>query len=151
MLAKLQAAFPQLTYKAGERYYYSPQTKVIMYDAARSDANADWSLLHETGHALLGHADYQADVELLTMERAAWDKAQQLAVEFGAIISDDHIEDCLDTYRDWLHRRSRCPTCNTIALQESDCVQYRCFNCHKTWRVTASRFCRSYRRATVVV
>jgi hypothetical protein len=52
----------------------------------------------------------------------------------------------LDTYRDWLYKRSICPTCTAKCLQQGDFVHYRCFNCHTTWRVTASRFCRAYRR-----
>lgn len=60
-------------------------------------------------------------------------------------ISEDHIQDCLDSYRDWLHKRSLCPDCNLSSIQ-IDTHTYMCVFCHKKWHVTAERFCRPYRR-----
>ncbi|HEY1063913.1 MAG TPA: hypothetical protein VGE30_01305 [Candidatus Saccharimonadales bacterium] len=145
MLEQLQARFPDLQFVAGNRYCWSPQTHEIGYDAERHDQTADWSLLHETGHALLNHTQYLADFELVRLEMAAWTKARELAAEFGITISEEHIQDCLDTYRDWLYKRSICPQCSTRAMQQNDYAHYRCFNCHTVWRVTPSRFCRAYR------
>lgn len=145
MLEQLRARYPDLQFVAGSRYCWSPLTNEIGYDENRHDVSADWSLLHETGHALLHHAAYYADFELIRLEMAAWAKARELAVEFGITIDEDHIQDCLDTYRDWLFKRSICPDCSTRALQLNDYAHYRCFNCHKVWRVTPSRFCRAYR------
>lgn len=145
MLEQLQARFPQLQYVAGARFCWSPTTHEIGYDQNRHDAAADWSLLHETGHALLDHSTYLADFELLKLEMAAWNKARELATELGTVIDEDHIQDCLDTYRDWLYKRSICPQCSSRALQQNDYAHYRCFNCHSVWRVTPSRFCRAYR------
>lgn len=104
-----------------------------------------WSLLHETGHALLDHTSYKADFELLRLEVEAWERAKLLAADLDVAIDEDHIQDCLDTYRDWLFKRSICPQCNTKCLQQGDFVHYRCFNCHTVWRVSSSRFCRAYR------
>lgn len=145
MLEQLQARFPDLQFVANGRFCWSPQTHEIGYDQDRHDQTADWSLLHETGHALLDHTQYLADFELLRLEMAAWAKARELAVDFGIHIDENHIQDCLDTYRDWLYKRSICPHCSTRALQENDYAHYRCFNCHTVWRVTPSRFCRAYR------
>lgn len=145
MLEQLQTRFPDLQFVADKRFCWSPLTRQIGYDASRTDEAADWSLLHETGHALLGHDGYQGDFELLTLELTAWNKARELAADFNIKINEDHIEDCLDTYRDWLYKRSICPQCTNRALQQNDQVHYRCFNCHKVWRVTPSRFCRAYR------
>ena len=145
MLEKLQARFPKLSFVAGERFCWSPTTHEVIYDVARTDETAAWSLLHETGHALLDHQSYLADFELLKIEMAAWSRARELGTELGVTIDEDHIQDCLDTYRDWLYKRSICPTCSTKALQQSDFVHYRCYNCHTTWKVTPSRFCRAYR------
>lgn len=146
LLKNLRAAYPKLTFTAGEQFCWSPETHEIFYKRGARGEQARWSLLHETGHALLHHTTYQADVELLQLEIAAWQRAQQLAEALDTSISPDHIEDCLDTYRDWLHKRSICPTCDTKSLQQGDMSHYRCFNCHTTWRVTSSRFCRAYRR-----
>lgn len=145
MLEQLKERFPDVQFVAGKRFCWSPTTHEVVYDERRTDESATWSLLHETGHALLNHQSYLADFELLRIEMAAWQKARTLAAEFNITIDEDHIQDCLDTYRDWLNRRSICPHCETRALQQDDYVHYRCFNCHATWKVTPSRFCRPYR------
>lgn len=145
-LKKLQAEFPKLQFTADKRFCWSPETKEIFYDGSKKSKKAAWSLLHETGHALLHHQTYAADFELLRLEIAAWEKAKEIAPKLGIEIDEEHIQDCLDTYRDWLYQRSICPTCHTKALQESDYRHYRCFNCHTIWRVTPSRFARPYRK-----
>jgi hypothetical protein len=139
-------SYPTLNFVAGKQFCWSPETEEIYYSENAVEDRDAWSLLHETGHALLGHKGYEADVELIRLEVEAWEKARHLGKEFDVDISQDHIEDCLDTYRDWLYKRSICPNCSTKSLQQGDFVHYRCFNCHTTWKVTASRFCRAYRR-----
>jgi hypothetical protein len=146
LINKLQAEFPSLRFTAAKQFYWSPESAEIFYNAEARDQQAVWSLLHETGHALLDHRSYKADFELVRLEVAAWERAKQLAKSLGVSIDEYHIQDCLDTYRDWLYKRSICPNCTTKCLQQGDFVHYRCFNCHTTWRVTASRFCRAYRR-----
>jgi hypothetical protein len=146
LINKLHAEFPQLRFIAAKQFYWSPETSEIFYNTSAHDQQAVWSLLHETGHALLGHNSYKADFELLRLEIAAWERAQQLAKYFKITIDEEHIQDCLDTYRDWLYKRSICPNCMTNCLQQGDFVHYRCFNCHTTWRVTSNRFCRAYRQ-----
>ena len=146
LLEQLRASYPHLAFTAGKTFVWSPETQEIFYKAdSFGDVKHRWSLLHETGHALLGHTGYQTDIELIKLEMAAWDKAKALATQLKLIIDEDHIQDCLDTYRDWLHARSICPTCTTKALQQSDMTHYRCHNCHTTWKVTPSRFARPYR------
>jgi hypothetical protein len=145
LLAKLQTEFPELLFTAGKQFCWSPETKEIFYKADADGKRAVWSLLHETGHALLEHRSYQADFELLRLESEAWERAKTLSEKLGIEIDEDHVQDCLDTYRDWLYKRSICPNCSTKCLQQGDFVHYRCFNCHAMWRVTASRFCRAYR------
>jgi ribosomal protein S27AE len=144
LLRKLTAAYPQLDFCLGERFYWSPKTKQIFYQD-KSEEAYHWKLLHEVGHALLGHSTYNSDIELLQLEVAAWEKAKQLTPEFATAINPDYIQDCLDTYRDWLHKRSTCPTCGTRSLQENS-ERYHCFNCQASWQVSPSRFCRTYRQ-----
>lgn len=144
LISKLKVDLPELNFVAGKQFYWSPETGEIFYRSGR-DEQAIWALLHETGHALLGHQNYKADFELIRLEIAAWERATELAARYDIKIDDEHIQDCLDTYRDWLYKRSICPNCSTQSLQQGDFVHYRCFNCHTTWRVTASRFCRAYR------
>ncbi len=151
IIKRLNALYPELKFKASKQFYWSPETSEICYSAAADDTEAIWSLLHETGHALLGHTSYTADVELLRLEVAAWEKARELAETLDVKLDENHIQDCLDTYRDWLYKRSICPTCHTKCLQQDDRVNYRCFNCHTLWQVSSSRFCRAYRTTKNVV
>ena len=145
ILAKLQKAYPTIDFVAGPRFYWSPAKTQVIYNFDSPGESTIWSLFHELGHALLGHNTYRSDFELLKLESAAWHKAKELAQPFGHAIDNDHIEDCLDTYRDWLYQRSTCPHCTSCSLQ-IDPKTYCCFNCGGTWQVSASRLCRAYRR-----
>lgn len=145
LISKLTNQFPALKFVAGTQFCWSPETGEIFYKQGARGEQATWSLLHETGHALLDHTSYKADFELLKLEIAAWERARELASDLDLTIDENHIEDCLDTYRDWLYKRSICPKCTTKCLQQDDHKHYRCFNCHTVWRVSASRFCRAYR------
>lgn len=146
LVKRLPKDFPGLVFKAGDEFCWSPKNQTIVYDAGLDDPTVGaWSLLHELAHAVLDHNRYGSDFELLHLEATAWHKAAELARKYGHEISGDHIQDCLDTYRDWLHQRSTCPLCGTTSLQET-ARKYRCHNCGTGWTVTASRFCRPYRR-----
>ncbi len=145
IITKITSEFPNLNYKVGSQFCWSPETNEIFYKKDAMGNRAVWSLLHETGHALLKHKTYKSDFELLRLEIEAWEKARYLSSKLKIVIDEEHIQDCLDTYRDWLYKRSICPTCTTKCLQQGDFVHYRCFNCHTKWRVTSSLFCRSYR------
>jgi hypothetical protein len=146
LLERLRADYPTLTFVEGESFYWSPADRTVTYyHATKQPRIALWALLHEAGHALLGHTGYDSDFELMQLEVGAWQKAKLLGKKYQVKIDTEHIEDCLDTYRDWLHRRSTCPTCRTVSVQK-DKTTYECFNCHTVWHVTASRFCRPYRR-----
>lgn len=147
LLKKLKYSFPDLQFEPGSRFTWSPKTRHIIYKQGSSakDLVAVWALLHEVGHALLDHNTYKSDFELLSLEMAAWQKARSVATDFDYKIDEDHIQDCLDTYRDWLYQRSTCPTCTSCSLQ-IDNKTYCCFNCGGTWQVSASRLCRPYRR-----
>ena len=151
LINKLVQRYPDLRFSAGNQFCWSPETGEIIYSQSSDDEHAVWSLLHETGHALLEHAGYQADVELLRLEVDAWKKAHELSESLGVELDDNHVQDCLDTYRDWLYKRSICPSCHTKCLQQDDHAHYRCFNCHTVWRVSSSRFCRSYRTTKNIV
>ena len=147
LVDKVRADFPQFSFKEGLQEHWSPKTNTVTYEAGKSGQKAAYGLLHELAHALLGHYNYKSDFELLKLESLAWQKAAQIAQNYGLSISDDHIQNCLDTYRDWLHRRSKCPTCGVHTLQK-DPRSYQCYNCGTSWQVSAGRFARSYRRVS---
>lgn len=146
LLDWLKSQFPALQFIEGESCFWSPVNQTVTYklESMRPEIS-QWSILHEVGHADLGHNTYKSDFELVTLEVAAWQRARQIAKGFNLNIDPEHVEDCLDTYRNWLHRRSTCPDCGTVSLQDSP-QQYTCFNCQCTWYVSASRFCRPYRK-----
>jgi hypothetical protein len=146
LLNDLAPLLPSITYRPGEAFRWSPKEQEITYrDTAHPTELDEWALLHEAGHALLSHKTYNSDLELLLLEVAAWEKAVETGASLGIVIDDEHIQDCLDTYRDWLHQRSSCPVCTNTCLQIS-ATTYRCHNCTTEWRVSTSRFCRAYRR-----
>jgi hypothetical protein len=150
LINKIKSKHPTLNFVEGKQFCWSPETSEIIYASDIKGRRATWSLLHETGHALLNHTSYEADVELLRLEVDAWEKARTLAISLKIKIDDNHIQDCLDTYRDWLYKRSICPTCRTKCLQQDDHKHYRCFNCHTVWKVSSSRFCRAYRSTKLI-
>jgi hypothetical protein len=146
LLKQLRMDYPNITFVAGSAFFWSPKDTSVTYnDKTQQPEVACWSLLHEVSHGILRHTSYQSDFELMELEVSAWHKATALAKKYNITIDPEHIQDCLDTYRDWLHRRSSCPTCTTVSLQK-DPKTYICFNCDTTWGVSSSRFCRPYRR-----
>ena len=149
MVLKLQGDFPEITFAADSSFYWSPKKQTVHYqEEAKNEKQSTWALLHEVGHALLGHRDYVSDFNLLQLEIEAWEQAKKLAHTYKVAIDENHIQDCLDTYRDWLYQRSTCPRCTSSSLQ-IDTRQYSCLNCNEVWRVSRSRKCRTYRRRSL--
>jgi len=143
----LRHDYSHLIFTPGPVAHWSPATNQVIYKSGNT-SEAVWTLLHELGHALLDHASYKSDVDLLQKEVAAWEKAASLARHYGKTVDAQYIQGCLDTYRDWLYKRSTCPLCENHGIQSSEHV-YTCVNCHNTWRVTWARFCRPYRRLNI--
>lgn len=144
LLKSLRNDYPEVRWKKSERFSWDPSQKTIYYDPSGQDPK--WSLLHEAGHMSKQHNTYRNDLNLLKMEVEAWDEAKRLAQIYGETIDQDHIEDCLDSYRDWLHKRSQCPKCAQNGVEKST-GNYRCINCLHEWAVTDQRFCRVYRKS----
>jgi hypothetical protein len=145
ILEDVRPLLKSVTLLSGDTFLWSPKDKTVVYDFTKLvEDTGQWSLLHEIAHATLGHQTYESDFELLQLEVAAWEEAKQSGAKLHIDIDDNYIEDCLDTYRDWLHQRSTCPTCGSVGLQH-DPREYRCHNCLSTWHVSTSRFCRPYR------
>lgn len=141
---KVASDYAQFRFEPGQTEHWSPRTNTITYNPGHSGDDLRFGMLHELAHGLLGHTRYNSDFELLKMESLAWAEAAKIGRRYGVIISPDHIQNCLDTYRDWLHRRSTCPSCGAHGLQ-TDNAHYQCFNCRHSWRVSSRRFARSYR------
>lgn len=140
LVKKLTGAFPYLTFRVSDDFRWSPDEQTV-YFCNETDETAPYSLLHETAHGLLKHTDFSRDISLLKLERDAWTYAQQeLGPRFDLTISDDLIEEGLDSYRYWLHIRSLCPDCEQTGLQ-TDKETYLCLGCDTSWRTNDARRC----------
>ncbi|MGH7157731.1 MAG: hypothetical protein ACREGD_01445 [Candidatus Saccharimonadales bacterium] len=144
LIKALRRDFPHVTFVRGEQPYWSPKTKEVYFCTDGGDEKA-LGVLHEVGHALLGHTNYNTDIDLLEKEALAWAEARKLATRYKIQINGAHIEDCLDTYREWIYRRSTCPVCSLNGVERST-RHYYCINCTENWTVGLSRFCRPYRK-----
>lgn len=150
MIKRLSAKFPKFTFIEGDTFIWSPAELRIYYNQSKMQTNkGQLTLLHEVGHAVLGHETYNHDIDLLKYELAAWEKAKELSNEFDVKADQDFIENNLDSYRDWLKKRSTCPDCSFVNFQTSH-SSYDCFNCGCSWRVPLSQVCRIQRRKVKV-
>ena len=143
LLEKLEKDFSRIRFISADRFQWSPEEKTIYF--IKNAENSDWSLLHEAGHMLCNHTDYSNDLGLLRMEVEAWDKARKLADKYQQSIEEEHIEKCLDTYRDWLYTRSACPNCTQAGIENN--TGHTSINCGHGWKVSRDRFCRTYRKS----
>lgn len=148
IISRLKKDYPQFLFKESARFSWSPTDKTIYYLDKNSN-NDYYYLFHELSHALLAHANYNYDVELIAMECRAWDTAMDLADKYNLKIEETAIQSTLDTYRDWLHERSTCPECKATGVQTGK-YTYKCLACNYRWRVNEARICalRRYRIKT---
>ena len=146
LVAKLIADYPNVQFTLSDDFYWSPSTNTIFMKQVVSQHDI-LTLLHEIAHAKLHHDGYSRDIDLVKCERDAWGLVKnELADRYGVDYDDSYAEDMLDSYRDWLHARSTCPSCTATGIQTK--IGYRCVSCLKTWRVNEARRCGLRRYAT---
>ena len=140
LLKQIQRDFAAYTFVQGDNFVWSPQRRTITFCAPEALSDI-WTLLHEIAHAELNHSIYNLDIDLISREAEAWEHARSvIASRYGLAIDPDHIEDHLDSYRHWLHERSKCPACAQNGFQVTKNT-YRCHNCRCLWRVNEARMC----------
>lgn len=147
IIEQLKRDFTDLIFQPADDFSWSPGQRTVFYAPVDSQL-AVFQLLHEVAHGLLGHQHYQSDIQLLEMERQAWEYVcGDLAERYGYSLGMDNeiVQENLDTYREWLHCRSACPDCAATGLQSSADV-YRCLNCQTNWRVNDAKKCRLKRQ-----
>ena len=133
--------FSHLSFCVDKSFYWSASLREVHYKSATSVEDI-WQLLHEIAHAKLGHHNYTKDIQLLNQEVAAWYLAKkQLAPLFNVNMDEDFAEDQLDSYRNWLHERSKCPQCTQTGIQQTTSI-YQCINCSCSWSVNDARLCK---------
>lgn len=138
VLSRLKNNYPQFSFKIGDDFLWSSSDNTIYYDNIAK--NRSLFLLHELSHALLGHTSYTHDIQLITMERQAWDYTIELASKYNVAISEDTVQSNLDSYRDWMHKRSTCPNCGATGVQTKK-FTYLCSACNHNWQVNEARTC----------
>lgn len=126
-LAKIKSDYPEFSFREGTRFSFRYPKTIIVGPAEKND---ELLLLHELGHALSGHKTFGTGAERLKMEREAWDKARKIAPKYGVEFDDSLAEAELDTYRDWLDKKTRCRKCGLTCYQTPDGVNHcpRCEN-----------------------
>ena len=122
---KLKKDYPDLRFKEGRKFAFRPPRTIVI---GPEEPGAELLLLHEVGHAISGHRDFDVDVKRLKMEVEAWEKARDLANNYEMEFSEEVMETELDSYRDWLHQKSRCPACGLTRFETPD-GQYHCPRC----------------------
>ncbi len=125
LLERLKTDFPEFTFREGRKFAFRPLKTIVL---GPPESFSELLTLHEVSHAVLKHKTFKMDVERLKMESDAWEKAKELANTYGVTIDEDLIQSELDTYRDWLHQKSRCPKCGLTRFQTSDGA-YHCPRC----------------------
>lgn len=138
LVSRLSSSNPGLSFVPSDNFSWSPSNHTVYF--IENDNNVSYFLLHELAHALLHHADYTRDIELIAMERQAWDQAIDIGKKYGVTIGDGIIQTNLDSYRDWLHARSTCPKCTATGVQDTKNT-YSCLACGHKWRVNEARVC----------
>lgn len=124
-LTKLQEDYPQFKFRKGKKFAFRPPSTILIGDEEEHDSLL---LLHELSHALCGHRDFDTEIRRLKMEVEAWEKARELAATYEIEFDEEMMEAELDTYRDWLHKKSRCPKCGLTRFQTPD-GEYHCPRC----------------------
>lgn len=136
LVKQLRDDFPDYSFVAAGYFAWNPQENTVYYIQDGESAR----LLHELGHAQLNHQSYRRDVELVRMEADAWESSRALAKTYAVSLSDEQIDAHMDTYREWLHSRSSCPSCEATGVQVTS-DNYRCPECRSEWRVNEARTC----------
>ena len=125
LLERLERDYPDFRFREGKKFAFRPPRTIIL---GPDEPFFELLMLHEVSHAICKHKDFRTDVERLKMENEAWDKARELARHYDIEINEDLIQEELDTYRDWLHQKSRCPVCGLTRFQTPD-SRYHCPRC----------------------
>jgi hypothetical protein len=143
ILDRLKHDYPNIRFVHDEGFMWQSHSRTIFYDIQAD--NALWSLIHEVGHAIHNHETFHSDADLIQMELQAWEEAKILAHKYDLVLDPEYVEECLDSYREWQHKRSTCPTCTQHGV-EIESRLYHCINCQHRWSVGNNRLCRVYRK-----
>lgn len=129
LVKQLKSDYPQFNFQISDQFLFRPEEQTIFY-IPNQDATC---LIHELAHAILQHFDYEFDIELLKIESEAWQLTSKLATRYNLKLPHKFIDQAMDSYRDWLDCRSRCPKCDTVGFQLKN-GKYQCLECRANWQ-----------------
>lgn len=137
LLAKLTQDFPELRFVLGRKFMFRPTRTIVIEKTIFEQKNEsgragkkvddlckneqifyDLRLLHEVGHALLEHKNCSNELDRIKKERSAWEKAQALSYIYNIAYDKEFVEAELDSYRDWLEQKTRCPECGMVRCRD---------------------------------
>ena len=124
-LERLKGDHSEFRFVFGRKFAFRPSKTIVI---GPSEPHWRLLLLHEVGHAICKHRSFKMDVERLKMENQAWEEAHKMAPSYGVVIDEGIVQRELDSYRDWLHQKSRCPNCGLTRYQTPD-EKYHCPRC----------------------
>ena len=117
LLDRLEEDFPEVKLRQGRKFLFRPPRTIVLGPAEKYDSLL---LLHEFGHYLCGHHDFDTDARRVRCECEAWEKARELCEQYGVEFNGEFVEAQLDSYRDYLDQKSRCPKCGLTRFQTPD-------------------------------
>jgi len=130
-ISELKSEFPDFSFQFGSRFKFKPPKTIFI---GPPQPNFALLALHELGHALSGHKNYNTHIKRLKMESEAWQVAKTLIQnhpkwqkEYGIHwdeSAEEFAESELDSYRDWLHSKSLCKNCGLTMYQTEDGKYY---------------------------
>lgn len=146
---KVLRDLPGVEFEPSNDFHWQPETKTIWFVEGMVEVpHGQLLLAHELGHAKLNHCEFRNDLDLLQKEVQAWGEARKIAKECKIPFDEELAENCLNSYRHWLDKRSTCPECSQTGYQTK--TTYHCINCNHRWRVSASQTTRVCRLAANV-
>jgi hypothetical protein len=128
-ISEIQVDFPEFEFKTGEKFSFLPPRTIIL---GPDCPNFMLLALHELAHAVLEHKDYNYDIELVRLESEAWERAKGLCEAYEIEYDEEFVQDTLDSYREWLYKRSTCSKCGVNGIQGENGV-YKCPHCFMKW------------------
>ncbi|MBQ3306365.1 hypothetical protein IJH02_02955 [Candidatus Saccharibacteria bacterium] len=137
LLDYLQTAYPNFHFLYGNRFKFRYPDQISLENPENSAIPLEFfalQTLHELGHALCKHKDYTIDISRLKIECEAWETAKTAYEKLPENLKntlkwdENYVEDSLDTYRDWLHTRSKCKKCGLTRFQTED-GEWHCPRC----------------------
>lgn len=130
------SSYPNFTFLSGKKFKFRPK-KTIYYISPEifereipKDSLETFPLLlcHELAHASLGHFSYSTNLERLKIESEAWEETKNLCKKFNLPFSEELAELELNTYRNWLEKKSLCKICGMTRFETKN-EGYLCPRC----------------------